>query len=288
MAININNPRFARGASFSDAEKQRKLAHSTVLIAGCGAEGGSVAIQLARLGVGGFILADPGDLHAEDGNRYPHWFSQDNGQNKAEVVARIIRSIDPDIHVQTVKDGITNKNVRFLVARRDVDLVFDGIDIDQPEIDCKLNQLARENGKTVVMSIAIGRGGIVTVFDPNSRYTFERFSDAVGFIPHVPHYENFLKIKKHLEKGMKAPTTTTGTAVMTAMAADIVERILTQDPKRKIRFAPHYLVCDFGGNKPLLKWFRSPRRHVTASYIKALIWDKLGLVQEAGGYGDMM
>ncbi|MDH5493048.1 MAG: ThiF family adenylyltransferase [Myxococcales bacterium] len=45
------------------------LARRCVAIAGCGGVGGATAITLARLGVGKFILADPGIFDEPDGNR---------------------------------------------------------------------------------------------------------------------------------------------------------------------------------------------------------------------------
>src|SRR5690242_674849 len=72
-----------------------RLRDRTVAIAGCGGVGGATAITLARLGVGGFVLADPGIFDPPDLNR--QWAGRRStlGRNKTEVHAELLREINP-------------------------------------------------------------------------------------------------------------------------------------------------------------------------------------------------
>ena len=284
--IKIENKRFARGSAFSSLERQQMLMSATVLIAGCGGEGGPVAINLARLGVGKFILADPGNIHAGDINRYPHATISTIGKNKSEVIAAIIKDVDPEIEVEVISDGITPENVEQLIKKADV--IQDGIDIYKPALSELLHQTARRHNKPVAMSIAIGRGGVATVFNPNSKYHFEQFIKNTESIPHIPYYENVIAVFNAFNNGMPAPTTTVGTPIATAMVTDLIERLIAPAKGRnKVTFAPHYIVCDIGGKCIKAKTVKHPKIHLAICFLKAFIYRKLDFIPEIGGYGDM-
>src|SRR5512141_2515284 len=73
------------------AEPLRTLQNATVAIPGCGGVGGATAILLARTGIGGFVLADPGTFDPPDINRQWAAATSTLGRNKADVYAELLR-----------------------------------------------------------------------------------------------------------------------------------------------------------------------------------------------------
>ncbi|CAM1379246.1 hypothetical protein FF3_00917 [Fretibacterium fastidiosum] len=75
-----------------------ELAGKCVCLVGCGSLGGTIALELARAGVGRFFLFDMDTL--EPANLSRHVAGVDElGRNKAYVVERRIRSVNPNIQV---------------------------------------------------------------------------------------------------------------------------------------------------------------------------------------------
>lgn len=62
-------PEFERNLGFLTLEEQERINNSVVAIAGAGGDGGLLALQFARLGVGEIRLADPDPFEAENINR---------------------------------------------------------------------------------------------------------------------------------------------------------------------------------------------------------------------------
>ena len=75
-----------------------ELAGKSVCLVGCGSLGGTIALELARAGVGRFFLFDMDTL--EPANLSRHVAGVDElGRNKAYVMERRIRSVNPNIQV---------------------------------------------------------------------------------------------------------------------------------------------------------------------------------------------
>jgi molybdopterin/thiamine biosynthesis adenylyltransferase len=77
----------------------KTLQHSTVTIFGCGTGGSYLALELARAGVGNFILIDPDTMEAPNLSRHEGGFS-DLGRNKVSVVKNRILDIHPNAKVK--------------------------------------------------------------------------------------------------------------------------------------------------------------------------------------------
>ena len=85
--------RFERNLGFLNEREQETLANSSVAIAGAGGDGGMLAVQLARMGVGEFRLADPDPFEIENINRQAVCNDDTIGMNKADAVADYIYKI---------------------------------------------------------------------------------------------------------------------------------------------------------------------------------------------------
>ncbi|WNI17992.1 ThiF family adenylyltransferase [Actinacidiphila sp. ITFR-21] len=107
-------------------EVQQRLRTSKVLVAGCGSTGGAAIEPLARLGLGAFVLTEPGEYELNNLNRQSA-NRADIGRNKAEVGADRVRAIHPFAEVTVDTGGVQADNAALLLDG--VDVVVDGVDV---------------------------------------------------------------------------------------------------------------------------------------------------------------
>jgi molybdopterin/thiamine biosynthesis adenylyltransferase len=146
---------------FGEAE-QRRLAGSTVLIAGIGGVGGAAATYLAAAGVGRLVLFHPGPLEQPDLNRQtlmtPAWLGESRVDCAAETLARHY----PGVSVVAVPEPITAELTSpFLVG---ADVVVDARH-NFPE-RLLLNRLCVQLGVPMVEAAMSGAEGQVSVVQP--------------------------------------------------------------------------------------------------------------------------
>jgi hypothetical protein len=103
---------------------QQRLRTAPIVIAGCGAVGGSVVEPLVRLGAERLILVDAGTYRISDLGRAPIRL-RDVGRNKAEALAERVREINPYATVNVESRGVTEATARALVL--DAALIVDGL-----------------------------------------------------------------------------------------------------------------------------------------------------------------
>ncbi|OGS23086.1 MAG: hypothetical protein A2252_08170 [Elusimicrobia bacterium RIFOXYA2_FULL_39_19] len=152
--------------------EQEKLKNSTVCIAGVGGVGGFPAERLARLGVGHIKIADPEVFSATDFNRQFGSSIKTLNRKKAEVIAEIVRDINPEIKVDVFSEGVNKDNVdEFLQG---ANLVIDAIEFFTFEARMALYPKAREKNLYVILSGAIAYSSPLLVFDPKG-LTMEKF-----------------------------------------------------------------------------------------------------------------
>ncbi|WP_410343028.1 ThiF family adenylyltransferase [Thioalkalivibrio sp.] len=136
------------------AEALARLRMGHVFIAGLGGVGSFAAEAVARAGVGQITLLDHDLVGASNLNRQLVALRSTLGQSKAEVMARRIADIDPEIEVTTQVAFLTPDNAAGLVPA-DADWVIDCID----SIACKVAMVAAclVRGQRVIS--ALGAGG---------------------------------------------------------------------------------------------------------------------------------
>lgn len=219
-----NPDQFERNLGFYSREEQERLWNSTVAIAGAGGDGGELAITLARAGVRKFRLADPEVFEVENLNRQAGSGYDVVGHNKAEVVARYLRSLNAEVEVYT--EGVTTENVSEFV--KGADLVIDETEYTMPQLGVMLARAAREHELPVLMALNVGFGSYTTSFDPNGQ-TFEEYLGlkkdlpleayaneeiSIGkWAPHIPSYAHISVLGKVLRGEMSTPTVVQGVHV---------------------------------------------------------------------------
>ena len=165
---------FSRNLGFVSPREQHQLGEALVVIAGVGGDGGLAAEMLARMGVQRFRLADPEVFSAENLNRQNGCDVTTIGMNKAEVIADIIRRINPAAEVMVEVEGITPENVDGFVDG--ADLVIDETEFTRHELAVMIARASRGRSIPVLMGVNIGFGSLVTSFMP-SGITVERYLD---------------------------------------------------------------------------------------------------------------
>ena len=134
-------------------ELTEKMSHSTVAVCGLGGLGSNIAISLARAGVGRMCLVDPDEVCESNINRQAAALHSTLGQKKAEVMARRMLDINPDMKVEV-------KAMFYLPENAD-EIDFSGFDVIADCIDtvtAKLEIISRAQAIGVPVISAMGTG----------------------------------------------------------------------------------------------------------------------------------
>lgn len=228
----MSDYRFERNLGFFTENEQCILSESTVSIAGAGGDGGMLAVQLARMGVQDFRLADPDPFEIENINRQAVCTGKTIGTNKAEAVAAYIQEINPAARVSLFTDGITEENTPEFV--RGADLVIDETEYTMHSLGIMLAREARMNNLPVLTAMNIGFGAVVTTFQPQGR-TLEKI---LGFrddepldeikeqpvsldrwLPFLPKYVDLKAFSKVANGEKSVPSIAPGVAVAAGLGA---------------------------------------------------------------------
>ena len=228
----MNEKFFERNLGFISAEEQLCLHQSVVAIAGAGGDGGLLAIELTRMGIGELRLADPDTFDVENINRQAVCSAKTLGMNKASAVAEYLKLINPDIKVDIYDEGITQDNVNeFLLG---ADLVIDETEFTLHSLAIMLARKARIEGIPNMTVFNIGFGSVATTFTPDG----PRLETILGFsekqdleeiaasavsidrwLPYVPSYGD-LKVLGKVASGEKsAPSIAPGVSLSAALGA---------------------------------------------------------------------
>lgn len=125
--------RFARHMAFFGAEGQDRIHSTSVAIIGLGGLGCHVAQQLAYLGVSSFALVDHDVVSESSLNRLIGADRADIGKHKVDVARRMIESIRPEVHVDSVVAQFVADSAP--PASIGVDALFGSVDDDAARLE---------------------------------------------------------------------------------------------------------------------------------------------------------
>ena len=168
---------FKRNFGFLSLAEQEVLRKSRVAIAGVGGAGGHQAHVLARLGIGGFHLADPDIFEMSNFNRQTGATMAALGRRKADVIGEIVTGINPEAKVRLFYKGVSKATIGSFL--KGVDVVIDSLDFYCFKERFLLYRAARERGLWVLTAPPLGFGFTLILFDPKGM-TFEEY---FGFSP---------------------------------------------------------------------------------------------------------
>jgi len=118
------------------------MLNSGVVISGCGSVGSLVALELARSGVGRFLLVDNDYFGYHNICRH-QCAIQDVGKLKVDAVKERILSINPNAEVVTCSSILQDVSVKVLTDFCDLNVIIIGC-ADNREGDLYANQVAKE------------------------------------------------------------------------------------------------------------------------------------------------
>jgi len=117
---------FSRNIGWLTEAEQRALRGKRVAVAGLGGVGGIHVLTLARLGVGGFNIADFDEFSLANFNRQAGAMVSTLDRPKIEVIAEMARDINPELDLRLYPQGVNADNLDEFLG--DVDLYVDGLD----------------------------------------------------------------------------------------------------------------------------------------------------------------
>ncbi len=133
--------------------KVEALSKSNVLIVGLGGVGGFAAEFLCRAGIGSFTLVDGDVYDLTNKNRQIMATAETIGLSKAEVTAKRLQSINPNVKLQVLQLFVKPENIAALLSEP-YDFVLDCIDSITPKI--ALIEEAKKRNFAVISSMGAG------------------------------------------------------------------------------------------------------------------------------------
>lgn len=250
----LRSPELHRNMGFWNDATQQAILDTTVAIGGAGGAGYMVGLELARIGVQGFDIADPETFEEANGNRVFGVRTDTIGLNKAEVFRSDILAINPEADVRVYNDGITRDNVIEFMSR--ADLVLDATELNMPDLGTMVCRESRRRGIPVLNVEYVGHGAQVTSFDPHSSFTFERMMgldetaslddiaqrtiDSSRFLAYIPRYGDLTTLMA-IQQGAPLPSNMIGAGTAAQLGvAEAVKHIRRRVGERhaKPTFAP--------------------------------------------------
>ncbi len=165
---------FSRNLGLINPAEQMRLCESRAAVAGLGGVGGVDLVALARLGIGKFTIADPDIFEMRNTNRQYGAMRSNEGRSKADVMADIVRDINPDAEIRMFRDAIGPHNADDFLEGADV--LVDGIDAWEIDLRRLLFGKARERGIHALGAGPFGFGTAWVIFSPDGM-TFDRYFD---------------------------------------------------------------------------------------------------------------
>ncbi|MFX0168869.1 MAG: ThiF family adenylyltransferase [Candidatus Hodarchaeota archaeon] len=136
--------RYARQLLIAEWD-QEKLAKSTVVVAGIGALGTIVALDLVLTGIGKIIIIDFDTIELSNLSRQLLFSDEDIGKSKAVIAGQRLREMNPDVQVLALDSSIQEVRTSFY---EEADLIVDGLDTF--EARRWLNSLCVQKNKVLI------------------------------------------------------------------------------------------------------------------------------------------
>ena len=177
---------FSRNLGWVTEWEQLALRARTVAIAGMGGVGGVHLLTLARLGVGGFRIADFDRFDVVNFNRQAGAAMSTLGRPKVDVMAEMALDVNPDLRLVRFPEGVTEANLDGFLGG--ADLFVDGLDFFALPIRRRVFARCAELGIPAVTAAPIGMGVGFLAFVPGGM-SFEEYFRLDG----QPDDEQYLR-----------------------------------------------------------------------------------------------
>jgi len=177
------NQMVERNIGVISSKEQERLRNACIAVAGCGGMGGLSAEQLVRIGVGHVKIADYDKFAVHNLSRQSGSTCANIGRNKAEVLGRHFKEINPNLRLDIFREGVLPENINRFVEGAEV--VIDGMDFSNLNTTIMMYRAAREKKICVFSPNAIGFGVNVFVFGPDTITLEDHLGLSAGIDPHL-------------------------------------------------------------------------------------------------------
>lgn len=141
---------FSRNELFWGKENQKLLSGKHIAVYGLGGVGGFCAEALARAGIGELTIVDFDNVSGSNINRQIVALHSTVNQNKAELFAKRLKDINPELKLNVVNDFYTENSL----IPQNADYVADAIDTMRSKIS--LLEICIKNNIPVISSMGAG------------------------------------------------------------------------------------------------------------------------------------
>ena len=155
---------FSRNLGWTTEAEQSRLRAARVAVAGLGGVGGFHILTLARLGIGGFSIADFDRFDVPNFNRQAGATVSTLGRPKIDVLAEQARDINPETELKLFPQGVTADNLDAFLEG--VDIYVDGLDFFAFDARRRTFAACARKGIPAVTAAPLGMGTAVLVFMP--------------------------------------------------------------------------------------------------------------------------
>jgi len=153
-----------------------RLHGAGVAVAGLGM-GGSIFINLVRLGIGRFHVADPDKFERSNANRQREAKEDTRGVRKDDALIAEAKRINPDVEIVPFRNGVQPDNVAQFLDR--MDFLIDVVDIWAMPAKLAVNAEAHRRGIPTAGCASMGFGCSVVVIKPDG----PSFAELSGMDP---------------------------------------------------------------------------------------------------------
>lgn len=265
---------FSRNIGWITEWEQQELRKKTIAIAGLGGVGGPHALTLARLGIGGFHIADLDRFETANMNRQAGAFRSTVGLQKTAVMSAMILDINPEARLKVFDAGINEGTLDDFLAG--ADLFVDGLDFFVLSVRRKVFKRCAELGIPAVTAAPIGFGTSYLVFMPGGMsfeeyFRLEGLSEeqqyvnfALGLTPKGFH-RSYLADPSRLDlQGKRAPSSAAAVQLCSGVVGTEVVKLLLKRGKVHAAPACHQFDAYRG------RWRRSYLRFGNAGPVQSL------------------
>jgi molybdopterin/thiamine biosynthesis adenylyltransferase len=253
---------FSRNLGWVTASEQESLRSKRVAIAGLGGVGGTHLLTLARLGIGGFNVADFDSFSLANFNRQVGATVSTLDQPKIDVLVAMARDINPELDIRRFPHGVDRDNLPAFFDG--VDLYVDGLDFFAFDAREATFAACAELGIPAITAAPLGMGAALLNFLPGG-LSFESYFRwqgqpegekalrfLAGLAPRMLHAAYLADASRVNLPERRGPSTIMACQLCAGLAATEALKILLG--RGKLLAAPHGLQFDAYRNRMVRTW----------------------------------
>lgn len=181
--------RFLRSIGIFSENDLERIKNTAIGVAGLGL-GGSIFIDLVRMGFEKFHIADPDTFERTNINRQRMAKETTIGRRKDDCALEEAKAINPAVQVKLFGEGVNARNLpSFLTG---LDWVVDVVDVFALPDKIALHQQARARGLPVASCATLGFSGSVVIFNKDTP-SFDELTGMSADGDYIENLERFLR-----------------------------------------------------------------------------------------------